>query len=40
MSESKKGALDSKGANLHVHANDDSEVEAGLICNKKRHLGL
>jgi len=40
MSESKRGALGSKGANLHGRANDDPEVEAKLIANEKRRLGL
>lgn len=40
MSESKRGALGSKGANLHGRANDDHEVEAKLIANEKRRLGL
>lgn len=40
MSESKRGALGSKGANLHGRANDDHEVEARLINNEKRRLGL
>lgn len=40
MSESKRGALGSKGANLHGKANDDHEVEARLINNEKRRLGL
>ena len=40
MSESKKGALGSRGANLHAHANVDPEVEARLISNEKKRLGL
>ena len=40
MSESKKGALGSRGANLHAHANDDPEIEARLISNEKKRLGL
>ena len=40
MSESKKGALGSRGANLHAHANIDPEVEARLISNEKKRLGL
>lgn len=40
MSESKKGALGSKGANLHGRANKDPEVEARLISNEIRRLGL
>lgn len=40
MSEVKKGGLGSKGANLHSRANDDPEVEARLISNEKRRLGL
>lgn len=40
MSESKRGALGSKGANLHGRANNDHEVEARLINNEKRRLGL
>ncbi len=40
MSESKRGALGSKGANLHGKAKDDPEVEAKLIANEKRRLGL
>jgi thymidylate kinase len=40
MTESKRGALGSKGANLHGRANDDPEVEARLISNEKRRLGL
>lgn len=40
MSESKKGALGSKGANLHGRANTNPEVELKLINNEKRRLGL
>lgn len=40
MGDSKKGALGSKGANLHGRANSDHEVEAKLINNEKRRLGL
>lgn len=40
MSEAKKGALGSKGANLHGRANNDPEVELKLINNEKRRLGL
>ena len=40
MSESKKGALGSKGANLHGRANTNPDVEAKLINNEKRRLGL
>ena len=40
MSEARKGALGSRGANLHVHANTDHEVEARLISNEKKRLGL
>ncbi len=40
MSESKRGALGSKGANLHSKANEDPEVEAKLIANEKKRLGL
>ena len=40
MSESKKGALGSRGANLHAHANDDPEIEPRLISNEKKRLGL
>ena len=40
MSESRKGALGSRGANLHAHANTDHEVEARLISNEKKRLGL
>ncbi len=40
MSESKKGALGSKGANLHGKANKDPEVEARLINREKMRLGL
>ena len=40
MSESKKGALGSKGANLHGRANKDPEVEARLINREKMRLGL
>lgn len=40
MSEAKKGALGSRGANLHGRANSDPEVEAMLISNEKRRLGL
>ena len=40
MSEAQKGALGSKGANLHAHANADHEVEARLISNEKKRLGL
>ena len=40
MSEAKKGALGSKGANLHGRANKDPEVEARLISNEKMRLGL
>lgn len=40
MSESKKGALGSKGANLHERANTNPEVELKLINNEKRRLGL
>ena len=40
MSESKKGALGSKGANLHGSANPDPEVELRLINNEKMRLGL
>ena len=40
MSESKRGALGSKGANLHGKANNDPEVELKLINNEKRRLGL
>jgi len=40
MSEAQKGALGSRGANLHAHANADHEVEARLISNEKKRLGL
>jgi len=40
MSEAQKGALGSRGANLHAHANSDHEVEARLISNEKKRLGL
>jgi len=40
MSEARKGALGSRGANLHAHANTDPEVEARLISNEKKRLGL
>ena len=40
MSETKKGALGSKGANLHGRANKDHEVELKLINNEKRRLGI
>lgn len=40
MSESKRGALGSKGANLHGRANSDHNVELQLINNEKRRLGL
>lgn len=40
MSESKRGALGSKGANLHGKANSNPDVEARLINNEKRRLGL
>lgn len=40
MSEAQKGALGSRGANLHAHANEDHEVEARLISNEKKRLGL
>ena len=40
MSEARKGALGSRGANLHAHANTDHEVEARLINNEKKRLGL
>ena len=40
MSEVRKGALGSRGANLHAHANTDHEVEARLISNEKKRLGL
>ena len=40
MSEAQKGALGSRGANLHAHANKDLEVEARLISNEKKRLGL
>ena len=40
MSEAKKGALGSRGANLHGRANKDSEVESKLIKNEMRRLGL
>lgn len=40
MSESQKGALGSRGANLHGRANVNHEVEARLISNEKRRLGL
>ena len=40
MSEAQKGALGSKGANLHGRANMDHDVEAKLINNEKRRLGL
>lgn len=40
MSESKKGSLGSKGANLHGCANSDPNVELKLINNEKRRLGL
>lgn len=40
MSEAKKGALGSKGANLHGTANPDPEVELRLINNEKMRLGL
>ena len=40
MSESKKGALGSKGANLHGRANSDPKVELKLINNEKRRLGI
>lgn len=40
LSESKKGALGSKGANLHGSANLDSKVELKLINKEKKRLGL
>ena len=40
MSEEKKGALGSKGANLHGRANKNPEVELKLINNEKRRLGI
>ena len=40
MSESQKGALGSRGANLHGRANVNHEVEARLISNEKKRLGL
>lgn len=40
MSESKKGALGSKGANLHGKAKSDHDLELKLIANEKRRLGL
>lgn len=40
MSEAQKGALGTRGANLHAHANADHEVEARLISNEKKRLGL
>ena len=40
MCEAKKGALGSRGANLHAHANTDPEVEARLITREKKRLGL
>lgn len=40
MDETKKGALGSRGANLHAHANSNHEVEYRLINNEKRRLGL
>ena len=40
LSESKRGALGSKGANLHGRANKDHDVELKLINNEKRRLGI
>ena len=40
MSEAQKGALGSKGANLHGKPQSDPKVEAKLIENEKRRLGL